>query len=115
MDGGPGPTEIRVSEMPKLRESQLAPALSSRVQERLLDGAHRPQCEIQSVRELEGGARDLFLNLYGHDVSGAVLALLSDLSSPEYRKFLLECALPATLEQRDEPGADRQMLPFATS
>ncbi len=68
-----------------------------------------PQCDIQSVRELEGGARDLFLDLYGHDVSGAVLALLSDLSSPEYRKFLLECALPATIEQRDAPGADRQM------
>lgn len=68
------------------------------------------QCEIHSVRELEGGARDLFLDLYGQDVSGAVFALLSDLSSPEYRKFLLECALPATIEQRDEPGADRQML-----
>ncbi len=65
---------------------------------------------IQSIRELPSGAKKLFYELYGDDLSSAVLRLLSAFESPEYYKFLSECASPGGLELRDKPAEDRQML-----
>ncbi len=68
------------------------------------------EVSIPSVRELKGGTRDAFFDLYGNDVSSAVLALLISFQSPEYYKFLCECALPSKVERRKNPRADRQIV-----
>jgi len=67
------------------------------------------EANILSVRELKGGTRAAFFDLYGDDVSSAVLGLLTAFQSPEYYKFLCECALPSNVEQRRSPKDDRQI------
>ena len=67
------------------------------------------EASVLSVRELKGGTRAAFFDLYGDDVSSAVLALLTAFQSPEYYKFLCECALPSKVEQRKSPRGDRQI------
>lgn len=64
---------------------------------------------IQCVRELEEGGKNLFYELYGDDVNSAVLKLLTSLESPEYYKFLCDCALQSKDELRANPARDRQM------
>jgi energy-coupling factor transporter ATP-binding protein EcfA2 len=64
---------------------------------------------IQSIRELEEGARIAFYELYGDDLSSAVLTLLSAFESPEYYKFLCDCERPPKAELRNNPALDRQM------
>lgn len=69
----------------------------------------RGEASVLSVRELKGGTRAAFFDLYGDDVSSAVLALLTTFQNPEYYKFLCECALPSKVEHRKSPRDDRQI------
>ena len=69
----------------------------------------RREVRISSLRELEEGGRAAFFDLYGTDVSSAVLSLLQPLNSPEYYKFLCECAIPPSPEVRPDAADDRQM------
>jgi len=69
----------------------------------------RQEVHVLSVRELKGGTRAAFFDLYGDDVSSAVLGLLAAFQSPEYYKFLCECALLPMVERRKSPKDDRQV------
>jgi len=66
--------------------------------------------ELKCVRDLDDGSRGAFFDLYGDDVSSAVLSLLISLESPEYYAYLCDSALPATVLARPDPTTDRQML-----
>ncbi len=67
------------------------------------------EVRISSLRELEEGGKAAFFELYGTDANSAVLSLLRPLDSPEYYKFLCDCALPPAPEARPNPAVDRQM------
>lgn len=66
-------------------------------------------CRVHSVRELSEGAKAVFFDLYGDDVSSAVLGLLSAFESPEYYRFLCQCALAPEAVIRPRPEGDRQL------
>lgn len=67
------------------------------------------QVTVRNVRELSDGAKAIFFDLYGDDVSSAVLGLLSAFESLEYYRFLCECALAPEAVIRPRPADDRQM------
>lgn len=64
---------------------------------------------VVAVRDAPAGARDVFFDLYGEDVSSGLLSILRGLESPEYYAYLCQCALPSAIEARADPAADRQM------
>lgn len=65
--------------------------------------------KITPTRQLRDGAASAFFELYGPDVSTATLNLLYSFTSPEYYKFLLECALPPDVISRPDVESDRQI------
>ena len=67
------------------------------------------EVEIFNVRKVESGSKELFFELYGDDVSSAVLGLLTAYESLEYYEFLVSCASPPGVVSRLAPHADRQM------
>src|SRR5262249_16270959 len=64
---------------------------------------------VTNIRDTDDGGRIGFFELYGDDVSSAVLGLVRTFDSPEYYKFLSDCALPSVEITRNEPAADRQI------
>lgn len=65
---------------------------------------------IRSIRDLDTGALQLFFEVYGDDISSALMALIHSLERPEYYRFLCECALGASIEVRKNPALDKQIV-----
>lgn len=79
------------------------------------EGADRTgSVDLKCVRDLDDGARGAFFELYGDDISGSVLRLLQTFQSPEYFKFLYDCALPPEVVTRANPSTDRQLVDVCT-
>lgn len=64
---------------------------------------------VLSIRELKEGAKRAFYELYGEDSNSAILGLLTSFDSPEYYRFLCDCALPSQIVLRSTPNRDRQI------
>lgn len=64
---------------------------------------------IRSIRETDDGGKAAFFELYGDDLSSAVLDLVRTYDSPEYYRFLTESALPSMEIARKRPMEDRQI------